>query len=1295
MRARVRFAITRGGLLTAALAVVCFTSARAEAANSFGYRKSITIDHTKVGQSTTTNQYLDNFPVLVNIASDGNLRTTGNGGRLRSTNAYDVIFRGLDATTCTGATYTSTVGGQTSCTLSHELEYYDATTGQLVAWVKVPRLRTAKAGNADTVIYMYYGNADLTTTKEDTANVWDSGFKRVYHMRAVLPSSAPSGTTVRDSTSTSNGTVSSGSTAWTASGRAGYGKTMTSATVINMTTTSLPTGSGAVTVSLWMNPTGTSYQTFWTLGTNSGNDCTRTRQQINLNIQSTSSSNVIEAKTDNDCDALNPANAARSTWQYFAWSIPAASTATSFVYNATQTNLTLGNALNLVYGTASVTGTGTVDEVRISNVARSNDWMVTEYNSGNHATSAFYTLGAEVASPTTDARFEDWGATALPNGQTQVWWRTGLEVETLGFHVWRESAGRRTRITPALIAGSLLTRGEAERGAPLRAYAFVDSEPLSGAPVQYSIEEVDARGPVTVHGPFAPTPGAARAIPPAPYLHDSGRKGPSPRALEGPLDGLATRLGERTARAVLSDASPEPWVGLSRRGVKLTVTADGWHQVDGASLRRAGLDGVDPRRLALFVDGRVQAFAVQGEEDGQLDDDDFVAFYGSGRDEPYEGRSLYWLVDDPAHAERVRPAPPVSACGRATNASSGFPFQVTRRDRTQYFGALNNGDDENFFGPVISDKAVEMTLDVHHRAVASGGDETVSVALQGVTLAPHRVQALLNGVPFGTLTFDGREPAVLTAPTSSLRDGTNVVRLERLPSEGSVPDVTMVAAAQITYRHSFVADDDRLTVTAAAGQPLVVAGFHSPVVRAFDVTAPDRPKELGVTIRAGGDGYEARVLPLGHGSRRVVLASALGTQRPSDIVPVTPRALDPTQTADMVIIAPVALVGATAPLAAQRESQGLRVSTVDLETVFDAFSFGAKSPQAIRDYVRWARERWPRAPRYVLLVGDGSFDPRNHLGTTVRDLLPVRMVGTALLETASDDWYVDLDDDERPDLAIGRLPARNESELRIMVAKILAWPGVRAGGSQDLLLVTGTDPEGEVDFGDLALQVAAAVSPRWRTARLSPADLDATAARAQLADALATRPSVVGYLGHGSVELWSGPSLLTSRDVPTLPTTTQWPVYALQTCLNNYFFDVYTESVGEALLRSAHTGAVAAFGSTGLTQAQQQTPLTRAFAAALFDGKDIDTLGDAVRAAKRAADDRDVRRTWLLLGDPSLPLDPTKPFATSARLDPPSAASCAVAPNRSAAELPPGVLLFATLFGARAWRRRQPRRSPS
>jgi hypothetical protein len=87
------------------------------------------------------------------------------------------------------------------------------------------------------------------------------------------------------------------------------------------------------------------------------------------------------------------------------------------------------------------------------------------------------------------------------------------------------------------------------------------------------------------------------------------------------------------------------------------------------------------------------------------------------------------------------------------------------------------------------------------------------------------------------------------------------------------------------------------------------------------------------------------------------------------------------------------------------------------------------------------------------------------------------------------------------------------------------------------------------------------------------------------------------------------------------------------TCLNGFFQDPQAESMAEALL-VAPGGAVAVWASSGLTESEAQLPIDEALVRLLYSGTSI-TLGDATRAAKAAASDMDVRRTWILFGDPT------------------------------------------------------------
>jgi hypothetical protein len=125
---------------------------------NFQYCKKITVDRTQVGDGLSTS--LTRFPLLINITGDDDLKTEANGGRVKHSQGYDIVFR------------TKGCGN-----LEHEIEKYDGVNGDLVAWVLIDPL----SAGADTEIYMYYG-ANVICSTENPTGVWDARFRAVYHL---------------------------------------------------------------------------------------------------------------------------------------------------------------------------------------------------------------------------------------------------------------------------------------------------------------------------------------------------------------------------------------------------------------------------------------------------------------------------------------------------------------------------------------------------------------------------------------------------------------------------------------------------------------------------------------------------------------------------------------------------------------------------------------------------------------------------------------------------------------------------------------------------------------------------------------------------------------------------------------------------------------------------------------------------------------------------------------------------------------------------------------------------------
>ena len=94
----------------------------------------------------------------------------------------------------------------------------------------------------------------------------------------------------------------------------------------------------------------------------------------------------------------------------------------------------------------------------------------------------------------------------------------------------------------------------------------------------------------------------------------------------------------------------------------------------------------------------------------------------------------------------------------------------------------------------------------------------------------------------------------------------------------------------------------------------------------------------------------------------------------------------------------------------------------------------------------------------------------------------------------------------------------------------------------------------------------------------------------------------------------------------------------MMTCLNGYFTGTSVDSLAEAVLKAQQGGAVAVWASSGITVPVDQQTVNQELYRQLFNAGPTPTLGDAVQHAKQATQDPDIRRTWILFGDPTMRL---------------------------------------------------------
>jgi hypothetical protein len=333
----------------------------------------------------------------------------------------------------------------------------------------------------------------------------------------------------------------------------------------------------------------------------------------------------------------------------------------------------------------------------------------------------------------------------------------------------------------------------------------------------------------------------------------------------------------------------------------------------------------------------------------------------------------------------------------------------------------------------------------------------------------------------------------------------------------------------------------------------------------------------------------------------------------------------------MVILTHKSFRQAIEPLANLRRNQGLVVAVVDVEDIYDEYSYGVHTPVAIKSFLMSAGANWSRKPQFLLLVGDSSWDPRNYLNEGNNDFVPTKLIDTTFLETASDDWLADFDGLGLPNMAIGRLPARTATDIDLMVAKIMSYEQERELNAP----LRGAVMVADNGFETQSAQTGALLPPGIDVQMINRSDGNDDLTRSQIVDALNQGPMIVNYYGHGSVQVWTGAGLLDSELATNLTNTNRLSLFVMMTCLNGYGHDVYTDSLAESTLKAPNGGAVAVWASTGFTETQSQFALDQEFYRQLFSNQTL-RLGEAIRNAKAVTSNSDVRRTWVLFGDPAM-----------------------------------------------------------
>jgi uncharacterized repeat protein (TIGR01451 family) len=716
---------------------------------------------------------------------------------------------------------------------------------------------------------------------------------------------------------------------------------------------------------------------------------------------------------------------------------------------------------------------------------------------------------------------------------------------------------------------------------------------------------------------------------------------------------------------------------------RLMTAEAGLYRLSGADLDANNVDVTGHRvsGLRLYHLGTEMAICVHDADgDDRFDPEDYIQFYATGvapAYAKYSRHNAFWLVTggEEGGGRRMRTIDGTPAGGPV---SESHEFKLHYEPDQGYWQEAEGADSlDRWFSTQIAmgdeidhdnaGKPVTFELPLH--AVDDTGPGTLEIWVYGAYDTGHELGVSYEGDHLGTFSWIGNAGYKARIDNVDFTDKTGDGKFTLSLTCLSGFDKLVFDWVEATYPRKFIAVSDRLTFSHPSGYRHTIDGFDSDELMVFDITRPDDVGQVqGFDIPRETAPYrlEFETAEDGRAHTYLVLAETEVNTSVAGMAVGSPSGLgDVDNGADYILIThqdigwdaggqPCAWMQALVRL---REEQGLRVEVVDIQDIYDEFSYGMVTPQAIKDFLTYAYENWRRpAPRYVLLVGDSTYDFKDNWVLGTINHVPSYLTYTDYMgETVSDEWFVTVSgNDALPDLYIGRLPAKTAAEAEAMVDKISAYeqaPNTK-GWEKDVLLIADDQEEPfELVFQtmneDAARLLPAAMNPPYRgyleeylAAGFAPVDL-----REDIVDRINAGTLMVSFSGHGYLQGWTREGVFDSGDIDTLTNAGTYPFITSMNCLTGYFAypEAWASSFAELLLRAENKGTAAALMPTGMTTTEGQHVLNTALFETVFT-EDVRELGPAIAQAKMIllangnSYFEQVSETFLLFGDPAMQL---------------------------------------------------------
>ncbi len=345
-----------------------------------------------------------------------------------------------------------------------------------------------------------------------------------------------------------------------------------------------------------------------------------------------------------------------------------------------------------------------------------------------------------------------------------------------------------------------------------------------------------------------------------------------------------------------------------------------------------------------------------------------------------------------------------------------------------------------------------------------------------------------------------------------------------------------------------------------------------------------------------------------------------------------------------------------------QEKDDISSIVVTPKQIYNEFSSGVQDVSAIRDFLRFLYKRSNSKLKYVLLFGDGSYDPKNRIADNTNFIPTYQSLNSTspTLSYVTDDYFGLLDDNEGEfnndliDIGIGRFPASNLLQANVLVDKVQQYYAKESFGSwrNDIVFIAddGDNNDGNTHMWQ-ADTLANIVADNYKNININKIYLDnylqestpggprSEATNSAINNRIDKGALLINYSGHGGPLGWTAERILELDQINAWDNGNKLPLFMTATCKFSYFDNPEQTSAGEYVLLNPNGGAIALLSTTRLVYSDPNHKLNKHFIKVLFEKKDngeFPRLGDVFKQTKVLSGTSVNNRNFTLLGDPAL-----------------------------------------------------------